>query len=227
MKKTKKKSSARNTKRVAGLTEVSKLVRAANQATQRNGADSRLPNILYLADSRLTSSPERRDYLLRNLQLGSTELLRLKTSLGGELSKFTEQDMDALVDLLVASRVWGLNLGEFRATDAAWTTFANRLDETLVGFVWINEKGKDAGASPDVHDWLLGIRAHANNGVLRGKNSPLARNRRKKTTWYTCPANNSAHGGLAPWRDGCNPVVQSELARKFLYNPSSSKFFVK
>ena len=188
-----------------------------------NDANPEAPNVLYLDDSRYTSSPERREYLLARLQLGGTELLRLKTTTAGDQGRFGEADMNKLMDLLANSHVWGLNIGEFRATDEAWRIFARRLPDTWIGFVWINENGKNIGASRDVHHWLLGIGTYKTGGVLRGKGSPLSKNRRKNPSWYW----SAKHGDIAPWWDGENPVFDHLMASKFLWNPMSSKHFLE
>jgi len=131
--------------------------------------------------------------------------------------------MNKLMDLLANSHVWGLNIGEFRATDEAWRIFARRLPDTWIGFVWINENGKNIGASRDVHHWLLGIGTYKTGGVLRGKGSPLSKNRRKNPSWYW----SAKHGDIAPWWDGENPVFDHLMASKFLWNPMSSKHFLE
>lgn len=160
------------------------------------------------------STVEQRVYALTHLRLIKTEILRIQTPVG---IKFSESDMRRLMMLLRASHVWGVNAGEFQASATAWRLFADELSSTTIGFVWVNEFGKDIGASRDMHAWLLGIAQFRNRGVLRGRCSPLAENRRKMPSW-------SARA-VQPWYDGENRATHGPLARKFLFNPQSSQFY--
>ena len=138
--------------------------------------------------------------------------MRMSTPLG---VSFSETEMLVFMELVRDSRIWGLNMGEFQATDAAWRVFGEALRDTFVGFMWINERGKDIGGSKDVHDWLLGTGAHADRGVLRGKNSVLAANRRKAVPWSF----------RQPWFNASNPTLKADMSRKFLFNPRNSIHF--
>lgn len=187
------------------------LVQNANSLVESNDADPLKPKILTI-DAEMTATSSKRCHVLDNVRFGGTEILRISTPLG---VSFSETEMVVFMELVRGSRIWGLNMGEFQATDAAWRVFGEALRDTFVGFVWINERGKDIGASKDVHDWLLGTGKHADRGVLRGKNSVLAANRRKAVQWSP----------RQPWFDASNPTMKAELSRKFLFNPRNSIHF--
>ena len=197
--------------RIAGYQRIVNMVNDANDVVEMNDADLQRPNILIISQE-MTASIARRDYLLKNLRLGGTEIVRISTPIDSE---FSEYEMRLFMNLIESSHVWGLNMGEFRASDSAWKVFASLLSKTIVGFVWINERGKDIGANRDVHDWLLGIGAHVDRGILRGKNSVLAENRKKKVLWSS----------KQPWYDASSFTMKSFLSRKFLFNPHNSKYF--
>ena len=52
------------------------------------------------------------------------------------------------MNLLATSCVWGINMGG-SMLESSWIKFASSLAFTTIGFVWINERGKDIGASAD------------------------------------------------------------------------------
>lgn len=195
--------------RVPGFGEISRLVHRANEIVREHDADAREPNVLSVCE-RMTSSDARIAYLLDNLKLGGTEILRIKTPLD---QQFSLAHMAKFVDLLADSSVWGVNMGEFCATDAAWRLFGNELHRTSIGFAWLNERGKANGASADTHEWLLGVGKYRDGGVLRGRNSPLSKNRLK------VPASQR------PWFDPHNPTVHAPVAHKFLFNPHNSIYY--
>jgi hypothetical protein len=186
-----------------------RLVQGLNQTVALNDADPLRPNVVTVNQA-MTATPSRRQYLLSSLRLGHTEIVRMSTPLD---EAFSEGDMRVFVALLADSHVWGLNLGEFRASDRAWKFFGEHIPQTRVGFAWINERGKDIGACTDMHDWLLGIGPYALCGILRGQHSPLAQNRKKMA--HPVPA----------WYDQTNPTVHHALAKKFLFNPHNSVHF--
>lgn len=196
--------------------DIVRRVASLNTAVASNDADSSKPNVLTI-DQAITATQPRRKYLLSHLRLGGTEILRISTPLD---AAFSEADMDALMTLLISSRVWGVNLGEFRASDAAWRLFGEGLPRTSIGFAWINERGKDIGACTEVHDWLLGIASYAGRGILRGTHSPLACNRLKRVSW--CGNDNER-----PWFDASNPTVHTAVACKFLFNPRNSLHYAR
>ena len=193
--------------RVPGLTDITLIVNGINKRSQRD--------VVVLPVEATLSTP-RRTYLFNHLCLQNVQILRLQTPLA---VPFSQEEMCKLMQSLQNSRVWGLNMGEFCATTSAWRVFADKLQDTTVGFVWINELGKDIGTTSDVHKWLLGIDEYRDNGVLRGRNSPLWSNRMKRPDWYK--------GGLIrPWYDSSNPALDSPYAKKFLFNPHNSSHFV-
>ena len=201
--------------RVPGLSRIKKLVDTANLQVAMNDADPIRPNTLIIT-SEMTSSAFARKYLLSHLRVGNTEIVRISTPMDEELS---EDDMNRFMQIIVSSRVWGLNMGEFKASERAWSCFASLLPQTLVGFVWINERGKDiGGGNGHVHDWLLGVSQYAGRGILRGKNSILSKNRMKFAPWDAL---------RRPWFDGSNPTLKTELSKKFLFNPCNSIHFQK
>jgi hypothetical protein len=201
------------TPRVPGLSDIARLVNDANERVVKNDSDQNCPKVLTITPA-MTSTQLRRAYLLSHLRLGNTEIVRISTPLD---ASFSEYDMTTWMDMLTCSHVWGLNMGEFKASDAAWRIFADKLQTTLIGFVWINERGKDIGASNRTHEWLLGTSDFAQNGVLRGKHSVLARNRLKYASWTLKETR--------PWFDSSNPTLRADISRKFLFNPHNSKLF--
>lgn len=187
------------------------LVANANKTVAMNDKDPSKPNILIIT-SEMTATSSKRKYLLEHLRVGCTEIMRISTPIG---VMFNEEDMTLFLRVLRGSRIWGLNMGEFQATDSAWRIFGETLSSTWIGFVWINERGKDIGSTKDVQDWLLGTGGYAEKGVLRGKNSALAKNRTKNVPWSLSK----------PWFDASNPTMKAELSRKFLFNPCNSIHF--
>ena len=195
--------------RIPGYQKTINMVNDANGTVKVNDANLQRPNILIISQD-MTASAVRRSYLLKNLNLGGTEILRISTPIDSE---FSESEMILFMSLIESSHVWGLNMGEFRASNSAWKVFASLLSKTFVGFVWINERGKDIGANRDIHDWLLGIGVYTDKGILRGKNSVLAENRKKIVA------------SKQPWYDASSSTMKSLLSRKFLFNPHNSKYF--
>ena len=193
---------AARSKRLPGHEEMCHVVQKLNKVAEHS-------DVLVIPPL-ATATTARREHLLQHLQLGQTQILRLQTPLG---AVFSEKDMQHLMDLLENSRVWGLNMGEFQANDAAWVVFGKRLERTTVGFAWINELGKDIGATRETHEWLLGVGKFRNAGILRGSTSPLSRNRKKVPEWY---------GKRSPWYDSRNPATTTVLSKKFLFNPHNS-----
>ena len=199
----------RKSSRIAGFDDNKRLVHALNEYIAMNDADPLRPNVVTIPQI-VTATQVRRDYLLSRLRLGNTEIVRISTPIGVFFSK---RDMETLMSLFIDSSVWGVNMGEFHASEAAWCFFGQNIFRTSIGFVWINERGKDIGASVDVHEWLLGLGAYASCGILRGKSSPLALNRKKEVR------------GKRPWFDSGNPTLHDALAKKFLFNPHNSICF--
>ena len=195
--------------RVPGYSEMLELMEKMHTIVRTNDGDVERPKVLNIPVE-ATSSKYRIDYLLAHLELGGTQILRIQTPIGRALNK---DQMDRLMVLLEPSAVWGLNMGELSASDDAWIAFANQLPKTSVGFAWINEIGKDIGATAKTHRWLLGIGEYRDNGILRGLRGPLAVNRTKP------PATQR------PWFQGSNVTLKAAIARKFLFNPHSSKHF--
>lgn len=198
-------------KRFAGSDEIASIVARLNNQVAMNDSHQNAQKVLIIP-SYAMSTALKRMYVLDNINLGYTEIFRLTTPLG---IRFSSEEMYKLMDLLKKSNVWGINMGEFHATDEAWCVFGNQLKDTLIGFAWINESGKDIGASTHTHQWLLGIGPFRQNGVLRGPDSPLSVNRLK------VPHSTS----IRPWYDSKNPTLKSPLSRKFLFNPHNSRFF--
>lgn len=130
------------------------LMEAIHRRVQANDSDDTLPDVLYIPEG-ATSTPSRIDHLVDHVQLGGTQILRIQTPIGVSLS--ATQMHRLMTALHTPSTVWGLNMGELSASDDAWVVFAEELPRTSVGFVWVNECGKDIGASAATHRWLLGI----------------------------------------------------------------------
>jgi len=188
-------------KRVPGIHEVSSWVQSIQEShLYKDG--------ILIIPARMLATDIRREIVLKSINLDSIHILCLSTPIGVSISV---KDMKHLMDRICSSGVWGVNFGEFQASDTAWKLFARRLCESKVGFAWINERGKDIGSSSETHDWLLGIGKYRERGILRGVKSPLALNRLRH-----------AH---KPWFDGNNRVFRHPLSNKFLFNPRNSRYF--
>lgn len=167
----------------------------------------------------IVSCQDRRSGLIEMLNaapdvLKTTQIVRMSTSMEprGHIDKETMQDLLRLLSHPECT-VWGLNLGECICDQSAWVVFKEKLPSTLVGFVWINETGKDCGLDKETHKaWLSDA-----TGILCGPKSILRYNRCKIPTALTALPR--------PWHNPKNPVLRQEVARKFLHNPTSESAY--
>jgi hypothetical protein len=196
----------RSETRICGKSEVEHELKKMN---------NNFTNILSIP-SHIMSTEFKIQYTLEHINIENIEIFRIQTPIG---TSFTLKNMQTFIHILTTSHIWGLNLGEFHATDDAWIYFANNLHKTTVGFIWINERGKSIGSTTKIHDWLLGVEKFKDCGVFRGRASVLSMNRKKFPLWYK-------NGTIQPWYDCQNSVLKHALAKKFLFNPHNSRYFV-
>lgn len=142
---------------------------------------------------------------VQQLDFTGYQILRTKTSMDRGMDR---RLVDQLLVKMTAAHTWGWNAGETVMTQCAWELFANWLPTSVLGFVWINELGKNCGASPDFHARLRS----ATGGLLVGKGSRLRANRSKAIP-------REVFGHPQPWRDPDNPIRHDPICTKFLWNP--------